>query len=78
MKTGVNNSKYNQLDNLRPVIIAMMKEEGRDFEQCEQCLESIPVNKFDIHHTKYEGATYYDLQIVCRSCNLTGDNVGLE
>lgn len=77
MKTGVNNSKYNQLDNLRPVILAMMKEEGRNLEQCEECTQPIPVNEYEIHHTKYEGATYYDLLIVCRKCNRAPHNVGL-
>lgn len=78
MKKCINKSKDNQLGNLRPIVIALMKSTDRDFNTCEQCNKHIPDGKFDIHHTKYNGATYYDLQIVCRSCNLTGDNVGLD
>lgn len=67
-------AKDNQIENLRPYILAMMKEEGRNFEQCELGGEPIPKGKFDIHHTKYDGATYYDLRIVCRKCNHAPEN----
>lgn len=67
-----------KLKELRDIIIALMKEQGRDFTTCEICNKPIPKGKFDIHHTKYEGATYYDLQIVCRLCNTAPLNRYLE
>jgi len=33
------------------------------------CGDDIEEGKYEIHHTKYDAATYYDLCIVCRSCN---------
>jgi len=51
-----------------------MKRDGRDFNQCELCPVYIPDGKYEIHHTKYEGATYYDLRIVCSSCNHKPEN----
>lgn len=63
-----------RLNNLRPIIIALMESQGRDFKICELCLEPISGNSFDIHHTKYNGATYYDLLIVCRKCNTATHN----
>lgn len=74
---GMTNSVKHHLRGVRPYVIALMQAEGRDFSVCEQCLEAIPNGKYDIHHTKYEGATYYDLEIVCRSCNLKAKNMGL-
>jgi hypothetical protein len=71
-------SVENQLSHIRPYVIAMMKAEGRDFGRCELGGEPIPPGKFDIHHTKYEGATYADLRIVCRSCNHRPENVLLS
>jgi hypothetical protein len=70
-------SKYNQLENMRPIIISMMEDEGRDFTTCELCHEDILANKYDLHHTRYEGATYYDLLIVCRKCNTAPENTYL-
>lgn len=58
----------------RELIIAMMKRDGRNFAQCELCHAKIPKGKFQLHHTKYEGATYYDLRIVCGKCNLSKEN----
>lgn len=60
------------------LILSMMKLEGRNFEQCELCPTSIPKGKFSLHHTRYEGATYYDLRIVCQKCNHAPANVGLQ
>lgn len=70
----------NQLSHLRPYIIQMMINEGRLDETknaiCELCLElAVP---YEIHHTKYDNATYYDLLVVCRSCNRKKDNCYLE
>jgi len=66
-------SKANQLYTLRDVVIAMMKRDGRDFTYCELGKHRMD-GAFDIHHTKYEGATYYDLQIACRKCNTQQEN----
>lgn len=73
----MSNSFDNKLDNLRPYVIVLMENEDRDFTVCELCAQDIPVNQYEIHHTKYAEATYYDLRIVCRSCNRIGENVGL-
>jgi len=71
-------STLNKLDNLYRIIIAMMEEEGRDFSTCELCKQPILNGNFELHHTKYEGATYYDLLIVCRRCNHLPENVNLK
>lgn len=77
--TIVNNSKLHHLSAImRSIVVSMMTEEGRNFGACEQCSEPIPKGKWELHHTKYEGATYYDLQIICRSCNRLDKNVGLS
>lgn len=67
-------SQDNQIGHLRPYILAMMQAEGRGFEQCELCPATIPAGQYEIHHVKYDGATYYDLRIVCRSCNRLPEN----
>lgn len=67
-------SAENRLDNLREIIIALMRQEGRDFTTCELCGGDIPPGKYDIHHTKYDGATYNDLRIVCHTCNTAAEN----
>lgn len=41
---------------------------GKDPMFCEIC-EMWQARKCDVHHMKYEGATIYDLQYACRSCN---------
>jgi hypothetical protein len=33
-------------------------------EQCELCPNRIPLSEYEIHHTKYDGATHADLRIV--------------
>lgn len=76
MKAARNNSKTNQLGHLKPIIVALMEDQERDFTTCEYCGKH-PINRYEIHHTKYEGATYYDLMIVCTSCNRISENVGL-
>lgn len=67
-------AKDNSLDSLRHVIINLMRQEGRDFTKCDLCGGDIPAGKFQLHHTKYDGATYKDLRIVCRACNLSPEN----
>ena len=73
----MNNSKLNSLDNLYPYVLSLMQKEGRNFDICELCKQETRGN-FEIHHTKYNGATYYDLRIVCRSCNKKPENIGLS
>ena len=72
----MNNSTVHHLSQLRPYIIALMRQDKRNFRACELCAKPTKGN-YEIHHTKYEGATYKDLLIVCRSCNRIGENVGL-
>lgn len=67
-------SVENQISNLRPYILCLMQQEGRDFAECELCGRTIPDSTYEIHHAKYDGATYRDLRIVCRSCNKLAEN----
>lgn len=71
-------AKHNQIENLRPYILFLMEQEARDFTECELCGREIAADEFEIHHTRYEGATYYDLRIVCRSCNRKEENLFLS
>ena len=58
---------------LRP----MLKRLGKDFNWCEYC--GIGTNgKSVVHHTKYDGATLYDLDVICNRCNLQTENKGLK
>lgn len=63
-------------ETLRPEIMECFRRMGKSFTRCEQC--GIETDKLEIHHTKYEGATVYDLQLLCRSCNLSGRNLYLD
>ena len=63
-------------DPLYEIIVEIMYKRGVDFERCNQCLDQLN-GKFDLHHTKYDGATVADLEIVCRKCNLKKENKGL-
>jgi len=74
----MSNSTEHKLDQLRPYIVAIMQEQGRDFTVCGYKDCDIPEGEYEIHHTKYRGATFYDLIIVCRSCNRIAENVGLK
>lgn len=58
---------------LRPYIYECFRRMGKRLDKCEQC--GVTDKKLDIHHTKYDGATVYDLQLVCRSCNLSAPNL---
>lgn len=73
----MSNSSDNALKNMRLYVVALMEEQGRDFTVCEYCDDDITDGNYELHHTKYSGATYYDLMIVCRSCNRIDANVGL-
>lgn len=52
----------------RDYVEECLRSMGKNFEICEICGDEL--KKPYIHHTKYDGATVYDLQIVCCSCNL--------
>lgn len=49
---------------------------GLDPCLCSDCGRR-SAQKCDIHHTKYEGATIYDLEFICRRCNTSRRNIGL-
>ena len=74
MPKGPGKSTDYQLANLRGMIVQLLEDVGRDFTVCEQCNEDIPEGKFDLHHTKYDGAALNDIIIVCRACNLSRVN----
>ena len=72
-------TKQDHYDNhFYPLVIATLEKIGKKFDKCEQCGNPIPKGKFEIHHTKYEGATIYDLQVVCHKCNTKSENRGLK
>lgn len=59
----------------REYVLECFRRLGKVFNRCEQC--DVITTKLEIHHTKYEGATLYDLQLVCHRCNLQSYNKGL-
>lgn len=59
---------------MRKYVVGLMTHHGRDLTKCEECSEPIAKGKFEIHHTKYEGAAYKDLRIVCKKCNVKTSN----
>lgn len=67
-----------QLGHLREIVIELLRQQHRLFDKCEICNDPIPKGKFDLHHTKYEGATINDLLIVCRACNVSQQNKFLD
>ena len=76
-----NNSGAGRLDidNGEPIFkdyirYCLIEHRKLDPNLCAQCGKT---GKMDVHHTKYEGATLYDLEFVCRRCNLAPRNVGL-
>jgi hypothetical protein len=66
------------ITSIKPYVISLMEKEGRDFHICEDCGDFIPDGEFILHHAKYEGATYKDLKILCRTCNVQPHNRGLS
>lgn len=60
------------------LIKAVLKKQGRNFDVCELCGKIMGENKAQLHHTKYEGATIYDLKIVCHRCNTQQENKFLK
>jgi hypothetical protein len=77
-RPDVSNSHDNQIPIvMMPLIKECLRRLSKDSMTCEICEE--PQSKpCEIHHTKYEGATIYDLQYVCKSCNLAFMNRGLS
>lgn len=71
------NSKIHHLRNLKKYAIALLKKQGRISKdtKCELC--GVVTTNYEIHHTKYEGATFQDLLVVCRSCNRLKENCNL-
>ena len=59
---------------MRQYILYCLQKIGKDFYHCEECGRNM---KKQIHHKKYDGATIYDLAIVCQSCNLKAYNRNL-
>lgn len=72
---NANSYDYQITGVLRDYVLFCLKRLGKDPYMCEICHEP-QVKKCDIHHTKYAGSTIYDLQYVCRTCNLSFINVG--
>ncbi|MEW1951073.1 hypothetical protein AB0280_17700 [Pseudarthrobacter sp902506025] len=58
-------------------VVEALERLGKDRYTCELCLEHVPQGCV-VHHTKYEGATIYDLMYICYSCNLSRENKGLR
>lgn len=68
-------------DNLEPMLHQIVEQclidlRGLDPYVCTDCGRRMK-KKCDIHHTKYEGATIYDLEYLCRRCNTSLRNTGL-
>lgn len=63
--------------NIRAYVNAIFDYWGRDWYTCGLCGKDLSYRGF-IHHTKYDGATIYDLLIVCRSCNTLPENQLLD
>ena len=61
-------------DSFKLMVVYVMKKQGHTFKNCEQCGRSLNEKTYRIHHTKYEGATVKDLQVVCQKCNAQPEN----
>jgi len=55
-------------------IWAIFRYWGWDRSMCQLCGHR---GITELHHTKYDGCTLYDIRIVCRSCNRLSVNCGL-
>lgn len=62
--------------NILNYVEAIFDYWGRNWYLCEQCGKKMK-KRGELHHTKYEGATIYDIQIVCHRCNMLDINIGL-
>lgn len=71
------NSASNLIDaTFMPYVEFCLAKLGKNKFACELCLDRVPAGCV-VHHTKYEGATVYDLMYICQSCNCARENVGL-
>lgn len=50
-------------------VMAIWEADSKDLTNCELCKEPVEGKNAGIHHTKYEGATLYDLVWACHYCN---------
>ena len=70
--------KADNLPQLKQLIrFLMINKLGKSDTSCDLCGKATP-NGADVHHTKYEKATLYDLMFVCRKCNCATENKYLE
>jgi hypothetical protein len=61
--------------NVYPYVEECLRRLGRNPYWCVVCEETQP-KRCIIHHTKYDGATIYDLVYACTSCNNSRMNRG--
>lgn len=66
----------NYRGSFKDILLSALERIGKKFNKCELCGKSI--KQFDIHHTRYVGATICDLLIVCRRCNTQQENRYLQ
>lgn len=76
-RKGNNSSAHWIGPTFMPYVEYCLKQLGKDKYVCELCWDSVPKGCV-VHHTKYEGATIYDLMYICTSCNLARENKGLD
>jgi len=53
-------------------LLYCLEKIGKDLNHCEYCGKYMKTPQ--IHHTKYDGATLYDLVIACQFCNTRPEN----
>ena len=61
---------------MKQCILECFRRMNKPLDRCWLCNK--PTTKLDIHHTKYNGATIHDLQLVCRKCNTQQHNRYLD
>jgi hypothetical protein len=72
-------TKQDHYDNhFYPLVVESLKRAGKKFDRCELCGKHLEKDEFELHHTKYEGASIYDLKVVCHKCNTQPENKGLK
>lgn len=70
-------TKQDHYDNhFYPIVIESLRRIGKQFDKCEECGVFLK-GEFELHHTKYENATIFDLEVVCHKCNMQPENKGL-
>lgn len=76
VKSGASSRDHFIPSSTLPYVIEAMMMLGKDPYVCEICEEPQDTHCI-VHHTKYVGATLYDLMFVCSSCNNARVNKGL-